>query len=156
MKILTTFYSRGGTTKKIGEQIASMVNSDLEEFSDMVKRSGFIGWMRCGYQAMKKKVTELKTIEKNPNDYDLVIIGTPIWGGNVSVPTRTYVTENTGKFKSVAFFCTAGGDDGTKAFADMESICNKKPVATLGLVRKDIKKELHLEKLKEFIAKLQK
>jgi flavodoxin len=155
MKILTTFYSRSGTTKKIGEQIADELKCDIEEFFDTQKRSGIIGWLKCGYQATRKKLTVLKPIEKNLNDYDLVIIGTPIWNGNVSVPSRTYVIENASKFKSVAFYCTAGGSDGEKAFANMENSCNKKPVAVLGITKKDIKNEMHLEKIKNFIAKIQ-
>ena len=156
MKILTAFYSRSGRTKKIGELIASELQSDVEEFSDTVKRSGLIGWLRCGYQAMKKITTELNPIEKNPSEYDLVLIGTPIWGGTISVPTRTYIIKYADKFKSVAFFCTAGGDEFQGLFAEMESVCGKKPVAVVGISRKEFKNDMYFEKLKEFIAKIQK
>jgi len=156
MKILTVFYSRTGTTKGIGEYIANELKCDIEEIYDTQKRSGIIGFLRSGYQATRAKLTVLKPISKNPIDFDLIIIGTPIWNRHVSTPIRTYLFENGSKFKDIAFFCTEGSKGGVRAFTEMEKICNKTPKVRLEITRKEIKKGLHNTKLKDFIVDIQK
>ena len=138
MKTLVVFYSRTGTTKKVAEAIAQKTGADLEEIKDTVDRNGAMGYLRSGRDAMKKKLTKLEPLLKNPADYDLVVIGTPIWGWNVSAPVRTFITERKDKFKKVAFFCTMGGSGDKNAFSEMEKIIGKKPVATLALTTKEV------------------
>ena len=145
MKTLVVFYSRTGTTKKVAEAIAQKTGADLEEIKDTANRSGAMGYVRSGRDAMRKKLTKLEPLLKNPADYDLVVIGTPIWGWNVSAPVRTYLTEQKEKFlpeadKKVAFFCTMGGSGDKNAFSEMEKIIGKEPVATLALTTKEVVK----------------
>lgn len=137
MKTLVVFYSRSGTTKKIAEAIAEKIGADLEEIKDTVDRKGAVGYLRSGRDAMKKKLTKLEPSALKLDKYDLVIIGTPIWGWNMSVPVRTYVTQQKDKFGKVAFFCTMGGSGNKQAFSEMEEIIGQKPVGTLAVKTKD-------------------
>lgn len=154
MKILIAFYSRTGTTKKIAEAIAGKIAVDLEEIKDTVERGGAMGYLRSGRDAMKKKTTKLEPLKLEPEQYDLAIIGTPIWGWNMSVPVRTYITEQKNKFKNVAFFCTMGGSGDKTAFLEMENIIGKKPVGTLAVKTKDVVTDNYSEPLEEFILKM--
>lgn len=154
MKTLVVFYSRTGNTKKIGEMIAEGLGADIEEIRDTVNRSGIKGYMVSGRDAMKKKLTVLQPVSKNAADYDLTIIGTPIWGWSMSVPIRTYVTENKDKFKNVAFFCMMGGSGGEKAFSEMEEIIGKKPIGTLAITDVKLKKNEFAESLQDFLELL--
>lgn len=156
MTILLVFYSRTGTTKQVANLISENLNCEYEEILDTKNRLGFFGWLKSGKDAMMKKITVLKQIEKNPEKYDLVVIGTPIWASNMSTPIRTYIVENKEKFKNIAFFCTEGGSGGKKCFERMAKLCNKEPVATLEIKTKEIKKETHLEKVKEFSNEIKK
>lgn len=154
MKTLVVFYSRTGTTKKVALEISNKLGAEIEEIRDTVNRSGVKGYLVSGRDAMKKRLTTLELTTKNPADFDLVIIGTPIWGWNMSVPVRTYITEKKGDFKKVAFFCTMGGTGDDKAFAEMEQIIGQKPVATLALLTRDVAKNDFAEKLEKFTAAL--
>jgi flavodoxin len=154
MKILIAFYSRTGTTKKIAEAIASKKGADVEIIIDTVERGGAMGFLRSGRDAMKKKLTKLGPLKFEPDQYDLVIIGTPIWGWNMSVPVRTYVTEQKNKFKNVAFFCTMGGSGDETAFSEMENIIGKKPIVTLAIKTKDVATNNYSGSLEEFISKI--
>jgi len=156
MNSLVVFYSRTGTTKKVGNLISEKLSCDLEEIFDTKKRSGILGFIKSGKDAMRKKLTILKEIDKNPDLYDLVIIGTPIWASNMSTPIRTYISENKDKFKNVAFFCTEGSKGGVKCFKNMEELCEKKPMATLEINKKEIKKEIYIDKIKDFVEELKK
>lgn len=156
MKTLVAYYSRTGRTKKIAEAISNNLVCDIEEIVDTTKRSGPFGYLRSGRQAMKKTLTILKDIKKDPSLYDLVIIGTPVWAGTVSAPIRTYIHQNKNRFKNVAFFCTMGGSDFETTFSQMEELCEKKPVGSLYVEVMDVLKENYADKIKKFIDDIQK
>jgi multimeric flavodoxin WrbA len=113
-----------------------------------------MGYLRSGRDATKKKLTKLEPLRFELDQYDLVIVGTPIWGWNVSVPVRTYLTELKDKFSQVAFFCTMGGSGNENAFSEMEKIIGKKPMATLALTTKEVVSDNYSEILDEFVLKI--
>jgi len=154
MKTLIAYYSRTGTTKKIALEIANKLGAEVEEIKDTADRSGMKGYLISGRDAMQKRLTVLESAVNNPADFDLVIIGTPIWGWNMSAPVRTYITEKKDNFNNVAFFCTMGGSGDEKAFAEMGEIIGKKPLATLTLLDKDVAKNNFTDKVEKFVSKL--
>jgi flavodoxin len=154
MNGLIVYYSRTGNTKLIAELLAKESNFDIEEIIDIKKRKGIIGFFRAGYDATREKLTVIKEIQKNPELYDLIILGTPIWNKRMSSAIRTYITENKKKFKNVAFFCTEGGSGGPQTLKNMAELSEKKPISTLEIIKKEIKQNTHLEKVKSFIQKL--
>lgn len=156
MKKIVFFYSRTRTTKKVAEMIAEKIGAEVEEIKDTVDRSGAVNYMRSGRDAMKRKLTKLEPFLKNPADYDLVIIGTPIWGWNMSVPVRTFAIEQKDNFKNMAFFCTMGGSGDKRAFSEMEEIIGKKPMATLALTTKEVASGDISEKITGFIESIEK
>ncbi len=154
MKTLILYYSRSGHTAKIAQELADALEGDIEEIIDTKNRSGIIGWLRSGRDAMNKSLTLLKDPVNDPTEYDLIVIGTPNWAGHVSTPTRTYMHQNQAKFKEIAFFCTAGGDNFTGPFNEMKELNGKSPVATLGVRGKEIKDGIYESNLQEFIKAL--
>jgi len=154
MKSLVVFYTRSGTTKKVGEAIGRVLKCNVEEIIDTAHRKGPFGWLRSGRDAMRKKLTVIQSIKFNPVDYDIVIMGTPNWGGLPAPATRTYIEQNKSKFKKVAFFCTAGGSNFEKTFKELELICGHSPQNVLGLRQKEVKKGDITEKINSFITKL--
>jgi len=154
MKALVVYYSRSGNTRDVAQSIAQEMSCDLEEIHDTQKRSGIIGWIKSGYQANRGKLTTLKPLEKDPSEYDLVIIGTPIWAGYPSVPVKTYLIENKDKFKNVAFFATYGGSGFPKTVKTMTEIVGKDPVQTLGIKVDEIKNKTCDCKIDPFVRDL--
>jgi hypothetical protein len=43
-----------------------------------------------------------------------------------------------------------GGRGGPETFESMAKLCEKTPVSTLSLIKKDIKNELHIDEIKNF------
>lgn len=150
---LIVYYSRTGITKKVGESIKNKLNCEVEEIFTVKNVSGVLGYIVCGKQATTKKPAEIKPTVKNPADYDLVIIGTPIWGWNISGPIRAYLMNNVGKFKKIACFCTMGGSGADTAFREIEKITSLKPIADLAILTKEARK--CEEKVEEFTKKIQ-
>lgn len=154
MHVLLVFYSRTGNTKKVAELIGKELNCEKEEIIDTDKREGALGLMRSVYQTIIKQKAEIKPTAADPGKYDLVIIGTPAWGGSVSAPVRTYITNNAASFTKVAFFSTMGASGGDGANKEMGMIIGKDPIAVLTVSHDDLSKGTYTEKTAKFIDEI--
>ena len=74
----------------------------------------------------------------DPSHYDVVVLGTPVWAGNISSPLRSYVAAHKAELRQVAFFCTQGGSGAEKVFPDLQELCGRAPLATLAVSDRDI------------------
>jgi flavodoxin len=153
-RTLLVYFSRTGYTRKIAEEIAGRCGADLEAIEDVRARTGIIGYLRSAREAYKKLPIEIRPAVKNPADYDLVILGTPVWASNVSSPMRTYLTSHGRELKQVAVYCTQRGSGAEKVLSDMAELCGRKPVASLVLNDGEIKRRSHAAKLDGFLVAL--
>ena len=156
MKALVVFYSRTGITKEIAVHISEELDCDIEEIFDIKSRKGILGYIRSGIESAFKKMPEIKETEVDPEKYDIVIIGTPIWAGNIASPVRTYLFRNNEKLDKVAFFCTMSSSGNKRTFLEMERVSESDPLACLAPTDKEIKQEKHIKKVREFINKIKK
>jgi len=147
---LVVFYSRTGSTKKVGELIAQKLNCETEEIIDNKNRSGFIGL--AGGVINPSGPTTIRMIKKNPRDYDIVIIGTPIWWYSLAPAVKTYLEKY--RFGKVAFFFTCEADKKNTAFEDMGNISGVTPVATLRIDKRDKKDLDNSKKIDEFVDQI--
>jgi len=120
MKTLIAFYSRDGHTKRAAEIIAKGLSADIDEIEDKKSRKGIIGFLRAGYDATRGKTTEIN-FSKNPANYDVVIVGSPVWNGRVTPAIRTYLLKNRNSIKKIAFFVTCASREG-KCLMQMREI----------------------------------
>ncbi len=154
MKTLIIYYSRTGTTKKVAEALAAELKCDIEEIFDTKDRNGVMGFIMAGKDSSTKALTRIKEMRSDPSRYELVIIGTPVWGWNVSTPIRTYLSANKASLRKVAFFCTQGSTGSEDAFREMASVCGIGPLATLALSASEAGKDSFRIKIRDFAAKL--
>ncbi len=130
-RILVVYYSRSGHTKQLAEQLARALSADLEAIADPTDRSGVRGYLRSGFEAGFQRIVPIAECTHDPNDYELVVVGTPVWNMSVSSPVRSYLHRYQDRLRKVAFFCTCGGSGGQRAFAQMARVCGLAPAATL-------------------------
>jgi flavodoxin len=155
MRSLVVYYSRTDKTKIAGEAIARELGADCEEIIDLKKRTGLrpIRWLIAGKDAWRRKLTNIGT-QKKPEAYDMIIIGTPIWGGKMTPAVRTYLKNYNLDGKKVGFFCTAGRDT-EKAFEEMKRLVpNSSVVGALGIRAGEVKSGSYKEKVKSFVGSL--
>jgi flavodoxin len=152
MKILVVYYSRTGFTRKIATLICEKLKADLDEVIDTKNRSGSMGYILAGKDAMKKELTNI-TYTRDPKDYDLVLIGGPVWVWTVSPAIRTYLDRNadTLKIKNVAFFATQSNSGAENKFKAMEETLGTIPIATLVINGKDFRNSVYVQKVDKFI-----
>lgn len=109
MKSLVVYYTRTGNARFVAETIAAEIGADVEEVIDLKKRTGALAYLSGGSDARRGKETELSPTKKVPAEYDLIVVGTPIWAGRPAPAITTYLKKNDLSGKKVAVFFTQGG-----------------------------------------------
>jgi len=164
-KVLVVFYSSAGTTRKAGQTIAAALGADVEDIQEVHPRhldaQGPGGLLKLGRivlaggEAGMGRPVPILPSKYNPGDYDLVVIGTPIWNSRLTGPVRAYIERHKGQFKSVAFFRTGlNPRPSVRCFQQMEQACGQAPRATADFeAAKVIAGDLATQ-VQEFISKL--
>jgi menaquinone-dependent protoporphyrinogen IX oxidase len=154
MKALVVYYSRTGVTRKLGQALAQALGAEVEELTDLKSRRGPLGFLRGGIDAARKRLTALGPVSKAPGEYDLVVLGTPVWAGTMAPALRTYLTTYRESLRRVAFFCTQGGTSEGKTFLHLGELVGRKPAAVLSCRTKDVKAGACDAPVREFAARL--
>ncbi len=156
MKILIVYYSRSGNTRKIAELIGRKMGAEIEEIIDHKNRKGLLGFLISGNESYLQRNIPIKQLTRDPSQYDLIIIGTPIWAGHMCSPIKSFCQEYQGKFPRIAFFTTSLGSNPSNIFLTVEQLTGQKPIAVMNFTNRDIKKQYHLEMIDEFIDSMKK
>lgn len=135
--ILTVFYSDSGDTKRIADDIAAALSTTLERVTAPGLGRGTFGFLTRAWTALRRKPVAIDPQHNNPADFDLVIIGSPLWVGRVSSPVRAYLARHRAALNQVAFFVSAAGSNADGAFDDMRRLCGKEPIACLAITNED-------------------
>jgi flavodoxin len=106
LKSLVVYYTRSGNARFVAQTIAAEIGADIEEIVDLKKRSGILGWLSGGKDARQGKETNISPITKLPVNYELIIVGTPIWAGKPTPAINTYLKKNDLSGKKVAAYFT--------------------------------------------------
>lgn len=157
MKILIAYYSRTGFTRTLAQRIARACNADLEAIEDdslCGSRSGPIGYVRSSLEAALHLKAGIRPARHAPAEYDLTLIGTPVWFWNLSSPVRSYIEQHRAEIRRVGFFCTCGSSGQIKVLKDMEQLSGKRAVAGLGLTDAEISGNHCKAKVDAFAARI--
>ncbi len=153
-KILVVYFTRTGNTESIAQEMAAVLDADHEKIiEEGTTWGGFWGYLKAGKAAWQEQTTPIAPLSHHPREYDLVIIGTPIWAWNMTPAVRSFLTVYKDDLKKIAFFATEGGSGHDKAFTNMESLVGKKPLVTAFWNATDLrKKKTRQEKLAAFVS----
>jgi hypothetical protein len=153
-KILVVYYSRSGTTAKVAEALATALGADVVPIVDTKDRGGVGGFVRSLQDTIGKRPAVIEPLSVDPSTYELVVVGTPVWGNAASTPVRAFFAQHR-ELKRVAFFITDGLSSHQVVFRDLEQLAGQKAVATLGLPQGDVLADRHLAALDEFVKALE-
>jgi len=134
LKSLVVYYTRTGNARFAAETIAAEIGADVEEIVDMKNRSGKLAYLTGGSDARRGKETEIAPTKKSPADYDLLIVGTPVWASRPSPAVTTYLKKNNLAGKKVALFFTQGGKKPSAIDQTKALIPNSECVGVLTLI----------------------
>lgn len=154
MRTVILYYSRTGNTRNVAETLAATLGADLEEIRDTRDRSGLLGYVRAAHDAMRKRSAEVEPLGLTVADYDLVVIGTPVWAFTMTPAVRQILETQRDNLRAVAFFCTTGDSGMARTFRDMESVCGRAPRAVMSLTRRELREDEMAGKVAAFAAAL--
>lgn len=152
-KILLVYYSRTWITRKIAQHIEKIIKCDVEEIIDTKSRSWIFWYILAGRDASLKKLTKIKTIQYNPSDYQVLIIGTPVRDFTMATAIRTYISQNKNNLPpKIIFYCTMWSGWDRSTFQDMTHLCAQTPIWTIQFKTKEIIKNQFSQKLDKFLV----
>ena len=120
-KDLIVYFSLEGNTEYIAEQLRSKLGADVLKLvpTKTYHDKGFAKFFWGGKSAVMAEKPALEPYAFRAEDYDCVILGFPVWAGNVTPPIRTFVSENNLCANQVAAFASESGAGAEKAFAKL-------------------------------------
>jgi len=130
-RYLVAYYSWTGNTAKVANLIAETLSADIEEIHDVKPRGGLFAFPAAVVASLLKRSPPILPPTKSVADYDVVILGCPVWASNMATPMRTYIMRETPGMKQVAMFCTLGGSGGNAALSRMAALCGRTSLADL-------------------------
>ncbi|TWH51907.1 flavodoxin [Sporomusa sp. KB1] len=123
-KILVTYFSHSGNTKRVAEQIHNLVGGDMIEIKTVVPYP--TDYNECVEVAKKEKETnarpKLSTKVDNMAGYDVIFVGYPIWW-TAPMPIYTFLESYDLSGKTVIPFCTSYSGDIAKSMDAIKSLC---------------------------------
>jgi flavodoxin len=124
-KILVAYYSWGGNTKVIAQQIQSFVPCDVFVIEPAKPYpTTYEECVKVAKQEINDKYKpELKANIENLAQYDIVFIGTPNWWSSIAPPVVSFLSQNDLSGKIVIPFCTHGGGGRANLFKDVAELC---------------------------------
>lgn len=113
MKTAIVYYSMSSNTSYVAKRIAKIIKADLVflEPVNAFPDKGFKKFFWGGKSALMKERPELNPYEFDPDKYDIVIFGTPVWASCYTPPLRTFIEDYKDKLRGKkigAFACYSG------------------------------------------------
>ena len=126
---IVIYYSYTGHTKMIANIIKKKLDCDVLELEPKYEFSSDYDEVVKEYQNNEKdkNTVEIKDININLDNYDEIIIGSPVWWYSITPVVREFLKENNLEGKTVIPFATNAGWLG-RTFKEIEELCKNSSV----------------------------
>lgn len=152
-RTLVVYYSRSGATAHVARTLAAHLAADLEVLHDAHATRGWSGYLRALLAAWRQQPGPHERPLHDPAAYDLVLIGTPVWGGHMTPAVRGYLMQQRARLPAVAFFVTSGDANVGRVIASLEAVAQRRAVASTGFNAGELADPAAYErKLQAFVA----
>lgn len=152
--ILVVFYSHSGNTRAVGSEIAQALGADVDEIKLSGESQGALRLASHGLDAVAGRSAAILPPRKDPAQYDLVIIGGPVYGMTVSSPVRAYLNQQKAALKRVAFFTTSMSHRYQSTLDKMGEIVGQTPVGVLGVPGSELRANAYHAQVQAFCAQV--
>lgn len=125
-KVLVSYFSASGVTKRVAEKIAKAIKGDLFEIEPTQKyTSEDLDWTNKQSRSsieMQDKISRPQILNRisNITEYDTVVLGFPVWWYTAPTIINTFIEENNLEGKNIYIFVTSGGSGSEGSFEDLK------------------------------------
>lgn len=137
MRTLILYYSRTGTTATLAKAIAAKTQSATLAIKCERYRPGALRYLLAGYNSVRGRLPEIDLPIHDFREYDIVVLGSPIWTSYPSLPLRTFLSQKPPLPQRVALFLTCGGHSPPQKAIEFVSEKLPGPLETSLVVRED-------------------
>ena len=138
MNTIIVYYSMSGNTEQTAEAIAARLGAATLRLTPETAYpdKGFKKFFWGGKAAVMAEKPALRPYAFDAAAWDQVILGFPVWAGNVAPPLRSFLRDHGAALagKRVAAFACQSGSGAEKAFAKLEALLGRPLAATLVLI----------------------
>ena len=155
MKILITFFSATGKTKKVAEIISKELNSDLYE---IIPEKEYTSEDLNGYNEKSRTYIEHNTKDSRPKikdknanieKYDIILIGFPIWWHIAPPIINTFLEKYNFKGKKIILFGTSISEDFGQTILYLKDSCKGSEI-----IEGKVFKKINENEIKKFAASI--
>lgn len=144
-KILIVCFSRSGNTRALAEQIQTATGGKLVELEPV---EPYPADYRLTVSRARRELASdahppLKTKIDDIDAYNLILLGSPNWGGSIAPPVKTFLSEHDLSGKTIAPFMTHGGSGLGRAASDIRRFAPRANLAEGLAVRGSAVSEAH-------------
>ena len=125
-KVLISYFSASGNTKKVAEKVATSVGGDLFEIEPKERYTEEdLNWMnkqsRSSVEMNENIKPEIANKVSNLNEYDKVIIAFPVWWYKEPTIIDKFLDENDMSGKEIYVFVTSGGSSVDASYKSLQT-----------------------------------
>lgn len=153
-KKLVAYFSATGTTKKLAEQVAQILDADLYEITPQNPYSSEdLNYNDSNSRANIEQNDDnarpaiLGSVQ-NMEQYSSIILAYPIWWGQAPKIIHTFLESYDFSDKTLLPFCTSGSSPIGNSAKNLEKCCN---TATIWLEGKRLSANISIEELEQWI-----
>lgn len=150
---VVVYYSRSGVTRAVAERLAAILQADIEEIREEKDRSGPIGYIKAGMDAVKQKEAVL-TSHHSTAEREVVVLGMPVWGFNPPPAVRMYLKSVDLAAIKLCGFATMNGSGAEKTLDRVAEIAPNGLALRLSLARPKVGDAKLEALLNEWAAKI--
>lgn len=155
MTILILYYSRTGTTETVAKALAEALSADCRKISCPRYTGGWLRYLRAGYDSVNGRLPPVDCTPFEAADYDLLILGTPIWTSYPATPLRRFLTDAPPLPDRVALLLTHGGHSPPeKAVKMLSDLLPVPPEAKLAIPQDAVKNGSYLAPVQSYAEQL--
>ena len=109
-KVLVLYYSQTSNTKAVALELATKLGADIEEIVPVQAYDDDFNATiaRCMKEREDGVKPELKPIQTDLSQYDVIFLGYPVWFGTMAPPMISFVESTDLSGKKIVPFCTFG------------------------------------------------
>ncbi len=150
-RALVVYFSRDGTTERVAGDLAVLLAADIECIVEKRhRRWGFFGFMGAGAASSFGVASPIEPPVRDPADFEVVVVCTPIWAWHMAPPVRSWLRTNRGRLPASAAYVIVSGDtDPSKVAAAMAKEAARQPAIFAGFVDRDFEPENRLRYLEK-------
>ncbi|MDO4365083.1 MAG: flavodoxin, partial [Clostridia bacterium] len=135
-RVLTVYFSATGNTKSLAEKVANVANSDIVEIiPETLYTSADLNYSDSNCRANQEQNDpnarpKIANTISNIEDYDVIILGYPIWWSTMPKIINTFLETYDLSVKTIMPFCTSGSSGIATSVSAIKGICTNSTVTT--------------------------